>query len=50
LLNQSRLYPFPRGIAFSFRYAFHVIEPRNRIAHVSSDLQRLLALLEEGES
>jgi hypothetical protein len=46
LLNKSRPYPFPHGIAFSFRYAFHAfhrIEPRVvRFPHIATGKPRRL--------
>jgi hypothetical protein len=43
------LYPLPRCSTFRFRNVLHLVEPRNRVAHVRGVLQRLLALLGKGE-
>jgi hypothetical protein len=45
----GRLYPLPRRSTFRFRNVLHLVEARNRVAHVRGVLQRLLALLGKSE-
>src|SRR5450755_4890368 len=45
----GRLYPLPRRTTFRFRNALHLVEARNRVAHVRGIFQRLLALLRKRE-
>src|ERR1019366_1488670 len=41
----GRLYPLLRRSTFRFRNVLHLVEARNRVAHVRGIFQRLLALL-----
>jgi hypothetical protein len=43
------LYPLPRSPTFRFRNVLHLVEARDRVAHVRGVLQRLLALLGKSE-
>jgi hypothetical protein len=45
----GRLYPLPRRTTFRLRNVLHLMEARNRVAHVRGIFQRLLALLGKSE-
>src|ERR1039458_6127170 len=45
----GRLYPLPRRTTFRLRNVLHLMEARNRVAHVRGIFQRLLALLRKSE-